>query len=61
MFTLLNTIGNPFTYRATEWHPPVSQLVVFQEAFPNKVFIYKLFRMDIWSYDYGIGYIPVSI
>jgi len=32
--------GNPFTYRTWEWAPPVSQLVVFQEAYPNKV-IYR--------------------
>jgi len=32
--------GNPFTYRTYEWAPPVSQLVVFQEAYPNKV-IYR--------------------
>lgn len=32
--------SNPFTYRAWDWAPPVSQLVVFQEAYPNKV-IYR--------------------
>lgn len=32
--------ANPFTYRTFEWAPPVSQLVVFQEVFPNKV-IYR--------------------
>jgi hypothetical protein len=32
--------GNPFTYHPTEWAPPVAQMVVFQEAYPNKV-IYR--------------------
>ena len=32
--------GNPFTYRTYEWAPPIAQMVVFQEAFPNKV-IYR--------------------
>lgn len=32
--------ANPFAYRTWDWAPPVSQLVVFQEAYPNKV-IYR--------------------
>jgi len=32
--------SNPFLYRKWEWAPPVAQLVVFQEAYPNKV-IYR--------------------
>ena len=32
--------ANPFTYRSFEWAPPVAQMVVFQEAYPNKV-IYR--------------------
>ena len=32
--------GNPFAYRRYEWAHPVSQLTVFQEAYPNKV-IYR--------------------
>ena len=31
--------SNPFLYRRWEWAPPVAQLVVFQEAYPNKVSI----------------------
>ena len=29
--------SNPFTYMTDRWAPPVSQLVVFLESFPNKV------------------------
>jgi hypothetical protein len=32
--------GNPFTYRMFEWAPPVAQIGVFQEQYPNKV-IYR--------------------
>lgn len=32
--------SNPFNYRKWEWHPPVAQLTVFQEPYPNKV-IYR--------------------
>jgi hypothetical protein len=32
--------ANPFTYHTNEWAPPVAQMVVFQEVFPNKV-IYR--------------------
>jgi len=32
--------ANPFTYRTWDWAPPIAQLVVFQEAYPNKV-IYR--------------------
>eukprot|EP01038_Epipyxis_sp_PR26KG_P012247 gene12247-16419_t len=28
---------NPFKYHSTEWSPPLYQLVVFQEAHPNRV------------------------
>jgi hypothetical protein len=39
--------ANPFTYRTFEWAPPVSQLVVFQEAYPNKV-IYRCIFNSGW-------------
>jgi hypothetical protein len=29
--------GNPFTFETHLWMPPAAQLVVFQEAYPNKV------------------------
>lgn len=32
--------SNPFIYRTFQWAPPAYQLVVFQEAYPNKV-IYR--------------------
>ena len=32
--------SNPFTYKPEQWFPPVSQLAVFQESFPNKA-IYR--------------------
>ena len=32
--------ANPFTYKTFDWAPPVAQMVVFQEVFPNKV-IYR--------------------
>lgn len=32
--------ANPFEYKYSEWSPPSYQMVVFQEAFPNKV-IYR--------------------
>ena len=32
--------SNPFTYKVSEWAPPVAQFVAFQEPYPNKV-IYR--------------------
>ena len=45
--------SNPFTYRAFEWAPPASQLVVFQEAHPNMVINRCQFNSKWISECYG--------
>lgn len=39
--------SNPFLYHIDEWKPPISDLVVFQEPYPNKV-IYRCAINSAW-------------